>query len=108
MARFARLRVLTTMLDTGVVPVFCHADVQIAETVERFCARELPNLIAGVGSIVDPDTASLYINCGANFVVGPILNPEVARPATGARSRICPAAAVLPRSRKRKNPAVRS
>jgi 2-dehydro-3-deoxyphosphogluconate aldolase/(4S)-4-hydroxy-2-oxoglutarate aldolase len=28
---------------------------------------------------VDPGTASLYINCGASFVVGPVLNPEVAR-----------------------------
>jgi len=39
----------------------------------------VPELILGVGSGVDPGTASLYINCGANFVVGPILNPEVAR-----------------------------
>ncbi len=36
-------------------------------------------MILGVGSVVDPGTASLYINCGANFVVGPILNPDVAR-----------------------------
>ena len=33
----------------------------------------------GVGSIVDAPTAALYIASGANFVVGPILNPEVAR-----------------------------
>ena len=38
-----------------------------------------PDLILGVGSVVDPGTASLYINCGANFVVGPVLNPDVAR-----------------------------
>ncbi len=35
--------------------------------------------LTGVGSVVDPGTASLYINCGANFVIGPVLNPEVAR-----------------------------
>ena len=28
---------------------------------------------------MDPYTASLYINAGANFIVGPTLNPEVAR-----------------------------
>ena len=107
MARFPRMKVLNTMLDTGMVPVFYHPDVEVARQVaaacvaggcplleftnrgdhawevftelERYCARELPELILGVGSIVDPGTASLYINCGANFVVGPVLNPEVAR-----------------------------
>jgi 2-dehydro-3-deoxyphosphogluconate aldolase/(4S)-4-hydroxy-2-oxoglutarate aldolase len=101
------MKVLNTMLETGMVPVFYHPDVEVARQVaaacvaggcplleftnrgdhawevftelERYCARELPELILGVGSIVDPGTASLYINCGANFVVGPALNPEVAR-----------------------------
>jgi Entner-Doudoroff aldolase len=36
-------------------------------------------VILGVGSIVDAGTAALYISSGANFVVGPVLNPEVAR-----------------------------
>ena len=107
MARFPRMKVLNTMLETGMVPVFYHPNVEVAREVaaacvaggcplleftnrgdhawevftelERYCARELPELILGVGSIVDPGTASLYINCGANFVVGPALNPEVAR-----------------------------
>ena len=107
MARFTRLKVLNTMHATGMVPVFYHADLSVAKQVaaacvaggcplleftnrgdhawevftelERHCARELPELILGVGSVVDPGTASLYINCGANFVVGPVLNPEVAR-----------------------------
>ena len=95
------------MLETGMVPVFYHADFNVAREVakacsaggcrlleftnrgdhawevfnelEKFCARELPGMILGVGSIVDPGTASLYINCGANFVVGPLLNADVAR-----------------------------
>ena len=107
MARFSRMKVLNTMLDTGLVPVFYHPNVDLAREVaaacvaggcplleftnrgdhawevftelERYCARELPELILGVGSVVDPATASLYINCGASFVVGPLLNPEVAR-----------------------------
>ncbi len=107
MARFPRLKTLTTMIDTGLVPVFYNPDVEVARKVaaacltggcplleftnrgdhawevfselERYCAKELPELILGVGSIVDPGTASLYINCGANFVVGPLLNPDVAR-----------------------------
>jgi 2-dehydro-3-deoxyphosphogluconate aldolase/(4S)-4-hydroxy-2-oxoglutarate aldolase len=107
MARFSRLKVLNTMIETGVVPVFYHPSVEVAREVaaacvaggvplleftnrgdhawevfselERHCARALPELILGVGSVVDPGTASLYINCGANFVVGPVLNPDVAR-----------------------------
>ena len=107
MARFPRLKVLTTMEQTGMVPVFYHADIAVARDVaaacagggcnlleftnrgdhawevfnelEKFCAKEIPQMILGVGSVVDPGTASLYINNGANFVVGPLLNPDVAR-----------------------------
>jgi 2-dehydro-3-deoxyphosphogluconate aldolase/(4S)-4-hydroxy-2-oxoglutarate aldolase len=107
MARFPRLKVLTTMQETGMVPVFYRADIAVARDVaaacaaggcnlleftnrgdhawevfnelEKFCAREIPQMILGVGSVVDPGTASLYINNGANFVVGPLLNADVAR-----------------------------
>jgi 2-dehydro-3-deoxyphosphogluconate aldolase / (4S)-4-hydroxy-2-oxoglutarate aldolase len=107
MARFARLEVLQKMTETGMVPVFYSANLEVVKNVaaavwaggcplleytnrgdhaweiftelDRYCARELPKVILGVGSVVDPGTASLYINCGANFVVGPVLNPDVAR-----------------------------
>ena len=36
-------------------------------------------MILGVGSVVDAPTAALYVAYGANFVVGPYTNPEVAR-----------------------------
>ncbi len=36
-------------------------------------------LILGAGSVLDPATAALYIQLGANFIVGPVLNAEVAR-----------------------------
>ena len=35
--------------------------------------------MAGVGTVVDAPTAALYLAAGANFVVGPVLNAEVAR-----------------------------
>jgi 2-dehydro-3-deoxyphosphogluconate aldolase/(4S)-4-hydroxy-2-oxoglutarate aldolase len=107
MARFSRLKVLNTMIEAGMVPVFYHPEFSVAREVaaacmaggcrlleftnrgdhawevfnelEKYCARELPEMILGVGSVVDPGTAALYINCGANFVVGPLLNPDVAR-----------------------------
>ena len=95
------------MMETGMVPVFYNPDIDVAREVaaaciaggcrlleftnrgdhawevftelERYCSRELPEMILGVGSVVDPGTAALYINCGANFVVGPLLNADVAR-----------------------------
>ena len=32
----------------------------------------------GIGSVVDAPTAALYIQLGANFIVGPNFNPEIA------------------------------
>ena len=107
MARHDKIKVLSTMMKTGVIPVFYSPDVEVAKRVagacaeggcplleftnrsdhawevftelDRFCAKEYPDMMLGAGSIVDPFTATLYINCGATFVVSPVLNPEIAR-----------------------------
>lgn len=107
MARYRRLDVLNALVATGVAPVFYHADLETAKSIarscvaggvrtleftnrgdfawevfsglEKFCARELPAAVVGVGSVIEPATAALYINCGASFVVAPALNAEVAR-----------------------------
>jgi 2-dehydro-3-deoxyphosphogluconate aldolase / (4S)-4-hydroxy-2-oxoglutarate aldolase len=107
MARFTRLVTLQTMIGSGLVPVFYRDDLETAKQVTRavaeggvkileftnrgdgafqvfsgliqWCAAEMPQVILGVGSVIDPGTASLYINSGANFIVGPILNEEVAK-----------------------------
>lgn len=95
------------MVSTGMVPVFYHKDIEVSTNVLKACydggvrafeftnrgdfaqdvfaslvkfaAKECPDMILGIGSIVDPATAALYIQLGANFVVGPLFNPEVAR-----------------------------
>ncbi len=106
MAKYFRLKVLNTMIETGMVPVFYHPDARVAAAVIEACAaggahcfeftnrgdlahevfKELATcfksddrVILGAGSIIDPATAALYIQLGANFIVGPVLNPEVAR-----------------------------
>lgn len=107
MARFDRMTVLNAMLDAGLVPVFYHADVEVAKKIVTACVaggarvveftnrgdrawnvfteliawadKAQPDVILGVGSVVDAPTAALYIASGANFVVGPVLNPEIAR-----------------------------
>ena len=106
MAKYSRLRVLNTMIDTGLVPVFYHADVGVASKIVEALAEagvrcfEFVNrgdqahlvfgelvcrfgnndeIILGAGSVVDPVTAGQYIQLGANFIVGPMLNPDVAK-----------------------------
>lgn len=107
MARFSKIEVLSTMKNTGMVPVFYHSDAQTAKSVVKACyeggvrafeftnrgefahevfaelskyvAKECPDMIIGVGSVVDAPTAVLYIQLGANFVVGPLFNPDVAK-----------------------------
>lgn len=107
MARFSRLEVLNEIVRLGLVPVFYQPDLAVAKQIVTACAaggarvveftnrgdnayrvfaemaahfaQAAPEVILGVGSVVDAGTAGLYINSGANFVVGPVLNPEVAR-----------------------------
>jgi 2-dehydro-3-deoxyphosphogluconate aldolase/(4S)-4-hydroxy-2-oxoglutarate aldolase len=107
MAKYDRLTVYNTALETGLVPVYYHGDIETAKKITAACyaggirvleftnrgdrawnvfnelilfvEKELPGAILGVGSVVDAPTAALYISSGANFVVGPMLNPEVAR-----------------------------
>ena len=107
MARFSKIEVLQTMKLTGIVPVFYNADLELSKQVVKACyeggvrafeftnrgdfaheifgelskwvAKECPEMILGVGSVVDAPTAALYIQLGANFVVGPLFNAEVAK-----------------------------
>ncbi len=107
MARFKRLQVLNTIVEGGLVPVFYEPDVETAKKIieavadggcrvaemtnrgdqaylvfqelVRHFAKARPEIILGVGSIVDGPTAALYIAGGANFIVGPTLNEEAAR-----------------------------
>jgi 2-dehydro-3-deoxyphosphogluconate aldolase/(4S)-4-hydroxy-2-oxoglutarate aldolase len=102
-----RMAVLTALMDQGVIPVFYHPDVEVCTKVIQACAdggapcieftnrgdfashvfyevtkhfaEADPRVIMGVGSIVDAPTAGIYIANGAKFVVGPILNADVAK-----------------------------
>ncbi len=107
MAKYTRIEVAQIMNQTGVVPLFYHHDHEIAKKVIKacynggarvfeftnrgdhaqdvfseiikWCAQNLPDMILGIGSVVDSGTASLYIQKGANFIVSPILNPDIAK-----------------------------
>lgn len=107
MARFTRIEVALKAKETGIVPVFYHQDIEISKKIIKACydggarlfeftnrgdfahevfaelnkyaAKELPELILGIGSVLDAPTAALYLQLGANFIVAPSLNPEVAK-----------------------------
>jgi 2-dehydro-3-deoxyphosphogluconate aldolase/(4S)-4-hydroxy-2-oxoglutarate aldolase len=106
MARHTRLKVLTTMKETGIVPVFYNEDFETAKNIVCACAdggakvveftnrgdrainvftrltkfrdKERADLILGAGSICDAPTAAMYIAAGADFVVGPVLDEDTA------------------------------
>ncbi|MDD6506328.1 MAG: bifunctional 4-hydroxy-2-oxoglutarate aldolase/2-dehydro-3-deoxy-phosphogluconate aldolase [Prevotellaceae bacterium] len=106
MARFNKIQVMEAMRTTGMVPVFYHTDITICQQVIKACydggvrvfeftnrgdfahvlfgdlvlwaAKECPELILGAGTVVDAPTAALYLQLGANFIVGPNFNPEIA------------------------------
>jgi 2-dehydro-3-deoxyphosphogluconate aldolase/(4S)-4-hydroxy-2-oxoglutarate aldolase len=48
------------------------------------------SIILGVGSILDPASGALYLSSGANFVVGPVLNPDLARMCNRHKVAYCP------------------
>ncbi len=106
MAKYSRLYVLTNMVETGLVPIFYNRDIEVATQIVQACANggarciEFTNrgdqahivfeelvrrfkdnneVILGAGSILDPGTTATYIQLGANFIVSPVLNPEMAR-----------------------------
>lgn len=52
--------------------------IEVFAELVRYAGAELPGMIVGAGTVSDPGTAALYLQYGANFIVGPVLNPEVA------------------------------
>lgn len=107
MASKDKLAVLTAMMDQSIIPVFYHPDEEVCINVIQACAnggakcveftnrgdfaasvflnisrhfaKADPSVIMGVGSIVDAETAGLYIAAGAKFVVSPLTSVATAK-----------------------------
>jgi len=106
MAKYSRLEVAQTMMNTGLVPLFYNDDIEVSKKVLKTCydagarlleftnrgdfaheifgklnkyaLNELPGMILGVGSVTDAGAASIYMQLGANFVVTPVLREDIA------------------------------
>lgn len=107
MARFTRIEVVLKMKETGMIPVFYNADAEVCKRVVKACydggvrlfeftnrgdfatlvfaelnkwaQTECPEMIMGVGSVIDEGTAAMYIALGANFIVSPLIDEATAR-----------------------------
>ncbi|MFY0593564.1 bifunctional 4-hydroxy-2-oxoglutarate aldolase/2-dehydro-3-deoxy-phosphogluconate aldolase [Roseivirga sp.] len=107
MARFTRIDVALQMRENLIVPVFYHSELEVCKDVLQACynagirvfeftnrgdqahvifgelynftKKNLPEMMLGVGSIVDGATAALYVQLGADFIVSPILNHDIAK-----------------------------
>lgn len=106
MSRYSRIQVFSKMEETGLVPLFFHEDADVVKQVvkacyqggarlfeftsrgdfaheiyadlAKFCVKECPELILGVGSVTDAAAASLYMQMGANFIVTPVFREDIA------------------------------
>lgn len=102
-----RIDVVLKMRETGAIPLYYNPDIEVMKEVISACYRagmnifeftnrgvlahelfaelvhwsskEMPDLMLGVGTVVDAGTCSLYIQMGAKFIVSPLLNEEMAR-----------------------------
>ncbi|WP_400192281.1 bifunctional 4-hydroxy-2-oxoglutarate aldolase/2-dehydro-3-deoxy-phosphogluconate aldolase [Hymenobacter sp. B81] len=106
MARFTAAQVLDQARRTPLIPVFYHAAEPYARQVleacyaggvrlfeftnrgpqafdifaglQQFVEAEYPDLLLGAGTIFTADEAERFIAAGADFIVQPVMRPEVA------------------------------
>lgn len=106
MAQFTRTQVAAVMEETGMIPLFYHNNIPVSLKILQACydggarlleftarkdfsqhifteliqyaAKNLPDMIIGVGSITDAAAASLYMQLGANFIVTPVFREDIA------------------------------
>ncbi|WP_290698745.1 bifunctional 4-hydroxy-2-oxoglutarate aldolase/2-dehydro-3-deoxy-phosphogluconate aldolase [Lacinutrix sp.] len=106
MANYTRIEVAAVMKQTGLVPLFYNADLEIGKQVikavydggarlleftargdfahevfgelNKYVLKELPGMVMGVGSVTDAASASRFMALGANFIVTPVLREDIA------------------------------
>ncbi len=107
MAKHMRLTTLVTIKEIGLVPLFYHADPDVAlqvvaalveggarfveftnrgdraldvfNALAQYRDAQRPELILGVGSVSNAGTAALYMAAGADAIVSPLFDPDTAR-----------------------------
>lgn len=102
---FSKEQIFNEMKRTGIVPLFTHDNPEEAQQVLQaayaggvrvfeFTNRRknsfeifqhlhrqrnhFPDLMLGIGTIMDGDTTKKFIDAGADFIISPIMKPEMA------------------------------
>ena len=103
--RFTNQQIVAKMKELGLVPLFTHDDIPTAQQVieaayrggvrvfeftnrrknsyEVFVAmldycKKFPDLMLGIGTVMDGSTTKKFIDAGAHFIISPILKLEMA------------------------------
>jgi 2-dehydro-3-deoxyphosphogluconate aldolase/(4S)-4-hydroxy-2-oxoglutarate aldolase len=118
MPRHSRLETLKRIKNLGLVPIFNTYDIPLAQLMTKACYdggasvveftnrgdraidifrelaifrdAELPEVILGAGSIMDAPTAAMYIAAGADFIVSPVLDEQIAVLCNGCKIPFMP------------------
>ncbi len=106
MTQFSRIHVVSTIKNIGLIPIFYNDDLSVAKNIvnacveagapviefvargkkalevfkllEQYCRQKSSNIVLGVGSILDVALCKNFIEMGADFVVAPAMDREVA------------------------------
>jgi len=102
-----RVEVALQMREVGVIPLYYNPDLDLCKEVisaayrggmrifeftnrgafahevfgklVKWARKEVPDMVLGVGTVVEAGTCSLYMQLGAQFIVSPLLNEDMAR-----------------------------
>lgn len=113
MAKYSRLEVLNALKQIGLLPIFYNGDFETAKNIICACAdggakvveltnrgdraldifknlaqfrdEHRPDVIFGAGTIGDAPTAAMFISAGADFIVSPFLDEQIARLCNGRK-----------------------
>jgi 2-dehydro-3-deoxyphosphogluconate aldolase/(4S)-4-hydroxy-2-oxoglutarate aldolase len=104
--QISNAEILEKIKHSRIIPVFYHKDTEVAKAVIEACykgglrvfeftnrgenayevfvqlqkfAEKMPDLLLGIGTIMDSPTAEKFIGAHADFVVSPILKMEIAQ-----------------------------
>lgn len=123
MKKKSKEQVYEMMVAQGVLPMFCHTDIEICKSflqalykggvrvveftdrssnsLEVFSALKIhaeaamPDMLLGAGTIMNAKEAKAFVQHGADFIIAPIMNKGVAKYCRDNKIFWCPGAATL-------------
>ncbi|MEJ1239385.1 hypothetical protein WBG78_14715 [Chryseolinea sp. T2] len=103
----SKKEVLVRFRDSGIIPVFYHPDIDVLLRVISIChssglrvfefmhqrdnrglrffshiadqLEQFPDILLGVGTVLDATMTARYIDAGAQFIASPFLRPDMGR-----------------------------